>query len=171
MRRRVYWLLPHLASALATMDDLLLAGVDVHQMHFMAREDCDMSELHAASLLQTSDLVRSAEAGLVIGAAVGGLLGALVAGIYPGPDGMPQWSLIPILVAAGALFDAWTSSMIGISVPNKGLERFAAPIAQGWILLILDVPVWRVADIEQRLRELHPEARRQRGEEGVPVFR
>ena len=61
--------------------------------------------------------------------------------------------------------------MIGISVPNKGLQRFAAPIAQGWILLILDVPVWRVADIEQRLRELHPEARRQRGEEGVPVFR
>jgi hypothetical protein len=61
--------------------------------------------------------------------------------------------------------------MIGISVPHKGLERFRVPIAQGWILLILDVPVWRAGEIEQRLRELHPEARRQRGEEGAPAFR
>jgi hypothetical protein len=171
MRRRVYWLLPHLASAQATMDDLLLAGVDLNQMHFMGREDGDMTGLNAASLLHTSDLIRSAEAGLVMGAAVGGMLGAVAAGVFAGPDGWPQWSLIPILVLAGAVFDAWTSSMIGISVPNKGLERFAAPIAQGWILLILDVPVWRVAEIEESLRTLHPEARRQRGEEGVPAFR
>jgi hypothetical protein len=171
MRRRIYCLLPHLASAQATMDDLLLAGIDVHQMHFTARDDCDMTGLHAASLLQTSDLVRSAEAGLVMGAAVGGMLGAIVASVFPGADGTPQWSLIPTLVLAGALFDAWTSSMIGISVPHKGLERFRVPIAQGWILLILDVPVWRAGEIEQRLRELHPEARRQRGEEGAPAFR
>jgi hypothetical protein len=76
-----------------------------------------------------------------------------------------------MLVIAGALVDAWTSSMIGISVPNKSLERFAAQIAQGRILLMLDVPVRRVGDIEERLRELHPEARRQRGEEGMPAFR
>jgi hypothetical protein len=171
MRRRVYWLLPNLASALGTMDDLRLAGVDLHHMHFMAREDCDMSGLHAASVLQTSDLVRSAEAGLVIGAAAGGLLGAVIAGIYPGPDGGPQWSLIPMLVLAGALFDAWTSSMIGISVPNKCLERFKGHIAQGQILLLLDVPARRVAEIEERLRELHPEVSMQGAEDGVPAFR
>jgi hypothetical protein len=171
MRRRVYWLLPNLASALSTMDDLLLAGVDVHQMHFMAREDCDLSGLHAANVLQTSDVIRSAEAGLVIGAAVGGMLGAVVAGIFPSPGGAPQWSLIPILVIAGALFDAWTSSMIGISVPNKCLERFAAHIGQGRILLMLDVPVRRAGEIEARLRELHPEARMEGAEVGVPVFR
>ncbi len=171
MRRRVYWLLPDLASARATMDDLLLAGVDVHQMHFMARDDCDMSGLHAASLLQTTDLVRSAEAGLVIGAALGGMLGVVLATLHPAADGAPQWSLVPMLVTVGALVDAWTASMIGISVPNKELERFAAPIAQGRILLMLDVPVWRVREIEARLQELHPEARRQQGEEGVPAFR
>jgi hypothetical protein len=159
MRRRVYWLLPNLASALATMDDLLLAGVDLRQMHFVAREDCDMAGLHAANVLQTSDVVRSAETGLVIGAAVGGMLGAVLTASYPGPGGALQWSLIPMLVIAGALFDAWTSSMIGISVPNKCLERFAAHIAQGRILLMLDVPVRRAEEIEVRLRELHPEAR------------
>jgi hypothetical protein len=167
MRRRVYWLLPNLASALATMDDLLLAGVELRRMHFMAREDCDMTGLHAANVLQTTDVVRSAEAGLVIGAAVGGMLGAVIAGIYPAPGGAPQWNLIPTLVIAAALFDAWTSSMIGISVPNKCLARFAAHIAQGRILLMLDVPVPRAGEIEARLRELHPEARMQAGEAGV----
>jgi hypothetical protein len=171
MRRRVYWLLPDLASARATMHDLLVAGVDLQQMHFMAREDCDMSGLHAGGVLQTSDLVRSAEAGLVVGAAVGGLLGSIVAATFPGPGGAPQWNLIPMLVLAGALFDAWTSSMIGISVPNRCLERFATHIAQGRILLMLDVPVLRVDEIEARLRETHPEARMQGGELGAAVFR
>ena len=172
MYRRIYWLLPDLDSARRTMDDLLLARIEYRKMHFVAREDCDMSGLHAATVLQTSDLVRSAEAGLVIGAAAGGLLGAVIAGIYPAADGGPQWNLIPTLVLAGALFDAWTSSMIGISVPNKCLERFRGHIAQGQILLMLDLPLKRVEEIEHRLGELHPEARMQRGdEERLPAFR
>jgi pimeloyl-ACP methyl ester carboxylesterase len=171
MRSRAYWLLPDLASARATMDDLLRSGVDVQQMYFVAREDCDMAGLHAAGVLQTSDLVRSAETGLVIGAALGGVLGTLLAVLHPGADGAPQWNLVAMLVLAGALVDAWTASMIGISVPNKELARFAAQIAQGRILLMLDVPVPRVGEIEESLRKLHPEARRQRGEEGMPAFR
>nr|WP_222622926.1 DUF1269 domain-containing protein [Ramlibacter cellulosilyticus] len=140
------------------MDDLLLVGVDVHRMHFMGREDCDLSGLHAAGVLQTSDVLRSAEAGLVVGAAVGGMLGALLAGLFPAPDGALQWSLVPTLVIGGALFDAWTSSMIGISVPNRCLERFATHIAQGRILLMLDAPPQRVGEIAARMRQLHPEA-------------
>ena len=38
-----------------------------------------MSGLHAANVLQTSDLIRSAEAGLCIGGAAGAVLGALMA--------------------------------------------------------------------------------------------
>jgi hypothetical protein len=42
MRRRIYWLLPDLASARATMDDLLLARIDEGHIYFVAREDADM---------------------------------------------------------------------------------------------------------------------------------
>ena len=169
MRRRVYWLLPDLPSARATMDDLMRAGVELRQMHFVAREDCDMSGLHAANVLQTSDVVRSAETGLVIGAAVGGTLGAFAAVSFPGVGEGPQWSLIPVLVIAGALFDAWTSSMIGISAPNKQLQRFAAQIEQGRILLMVDMPTARVEQIEARLQALHPEARLQGIEPDMPL--
>lgn len=170
MRRRVYWLLPDLASARATMQDLLRAGVELRQMHFFARSDCDLSDLHAANVLQTSDVVCSAEAGLAVGAAVGGLLGSVVAVSYPGAGEAPQWSLIPLLVLVGALLDAWTSSMIGISAPNRRLRRFAAAIEQGRILLAVDVPAARVEEIEARLQALHPEARLEWSEPGKPSF-
>ena len=65
MKRRIYWLLPDLESARRTMDDLLLARIDYRHIHFVAREDRNMAGLHAANLLQTSDVVRSAEMGLV----------------------------------------------------------------------------------------------------------
>ena len=67
MNHRIYWLLPNLDSARKTMDDLLVAQVGVGNMHFLARDDVDMTGLHAANLLQSSDLIRSAQAGLVIG--------------------------------------------------------------------------------------------------------
>jgi hypothetical protein len=38
MRRRIYWLLPDLESARATMDDLLLARIEKRHIHFVARE-------------------------------------------------------------------------------------------------------------------------------------
>lgn len=170
MRRRIYWLLPDLQSARATMDDLLLARVEARRIHFVAREDCDMRGLHAANVLQTSDLIRSAEMGLLLGAGTGCLLGALVAVNYPIVGDGPQWGLAAALAVAGALFGTWTSTMIGISTPSKRLQRFAPQIEQGRILLMVDVLMWHVEEIEGRLQALHPEAQLEGVEPAIPAF-
>lgn len=170
MRRRIYWLLPDLPSAWATMDDLLLARIDVRHMHFIAREDVDMSGLHAATVLQTSDFIRSAQAGLIMGAAVGGSVGGIVATTYPMFGDKPEWGVIAVLAVIGALFGAWTSSMIGISTPSKRLRRFERQIEAGQILLMVDVPMWRVDEIEARLRARHPEAHLEGTEPDIPAF-
>lgn len=170
MHSRIYWLLPDLESARMTMDDLLLARIDARHIHFVAREDVDLTGLHAANVLQTSDVVRSAEMGLIIGAAVGGLLGAVVAVFYPIVGNEPQWGIAGLLAIAGALFGTWTSSMIGISTPSKRLKRFMPEIEQGKILLMVDVPMWHVERIEARLRALHPEARLEGTEPDIPAF-
>ena len=170
MRRRIYWLLPDLASARRTMDDLLLARIDEGHMHFVAREDADMTGLHAANVLQTSDVIRSAEAGLVIGGATGAILGAIVAVAYPIFGDKPEWGLIAVLAIAGAGFGAWASSMIGVSTPSKRLKRFEAQIEQGQILLMVDVPRGRVEEIEARLEALHPEAHLEGVEPNIPAF-
>ena len=163
MRRRIYWLLPDLGSAQRTMDDLLLARIEERHIHFVAREGIDMSGLHAANLLQTSDVIRAAEAGLVIGGACGAVLGALVAVYYPIFGDSPQWGLIAVLAFVGAGLGAWASSMIGISTPSERLKRFQGEIERGGILLMADVP-------RGRLQAQHPEARLEGIEPNIPAF-
>ena len=170
MSRRIYWLLPDRESAWATMDDLLLAGIEVKHIHFVAKEGTDMTGLHAANVLQTSDVVRSAEMGLLIGGGVGGLLGALVAVHYPITGDEPQWGIAAVLAIFGALFGTWTSTMIGVSIPSKRLQRFAPQIEEGQILMMVDVPLWRVEHLEDRLRKRHPEARLEGTEPDIPAF-
>jgi hypothetical protein len=166
VRRRIYWLLPDLASARSTMDELLLARIERAHMHFLAGQDCEMCGLPAANVLQTSDVLPSAEAGLVVGAGVGGLLGAIAAVSFPAAGEEPLWSLLPALVIAGALVDAWTASMIGISAPNRRLRQLASRMGPFRILLMVDVPMRRVAEIEARLQALHPEGRVERSDGG-----
>ena len=170
MRRRIYWLLPDLASARKTMDDLLLARITEHYIHFVAKEDTDMSGLHEANILQTSDVIRAAQAGLIIGGAVGALLGALAAIYFPIVGEDPQWGLVAVLAMFGGAFGAWSASMIGVSTPSNRLKRFTQAIEEGQILLMVDVPRSRVDEIEERLQALHPEAHLEGVEPDIPAF-
>jgi len=170
MRRRVYWLLPNLASAKRTMDDLFLACIGERHIHFVAREDADMTGLHAANLLQTSDLIRAAQMGLVLGGAVGALLGIVAAVYFPIVGDQPQWGIAAVLAMLGGAFGAWSASMIGASTPSHRLKRFESAIEQGQILLMVDVPRSRVDEIEARLQAQHPEARLEGVEPNIPAF-
>lgn len=170
MRRRVYWLLPDLASARRTMDDLLLARISEPHIHFVAREGSDMTGLHTANVLQSSDVIRAAQAGLVIGGSVGAVLGVLAAVFYPIVGDTPQWGMVAVLSFLGAGFGAWASSMIGISTPSNRLKRFEPAIEQGQLLLMVDVPRSRVEEIEERLQALHPEAHLEGVEPNIPAF-
>ena len=144
MRRRIYWLLPDLASARRTMNDLLLARIAEPHIHFVAREGADTSGLHAANVLQTSDVVRAAQVGLVVGGAVG--------------------------IVLGGLFGVWASSMIGVSTPSKRLQRFESAIEKGQFLLMVDVPRSRIDEIESMLEAAHPEGHFEGVEPDIPAF-
>ena len=170
MRRRIYWLLPDLASARRTMNDLLLARIAEPHIHFVAREGADTSGLHAANVLQTSDVVRAAQVGLVVGGAVGIVLGALVAVFFPIVGDSPQWGMVGVLGVLGGLFGVWASSMIGASTPSQRLKRFAPAIEQGQVLLMVDVPRSRVDEIESMLERAHPEGHFEGVEPNIPAF-
>ncbi|HEY6240757.1 MAG TPA: hypothetical protein VIW78_07945 [Burkholderiales bacterium] len=57
MRRRLYFLLPDLGSAIQTANDLLLARVEDRYMHFLAKRGMSLGQLHEANYLQKSDAV------------------------------------------------------------------------------------------------------------------
>lgn len=169
MRRRIYWLLPDLRSARQTMDDLLLARIEHGHIHFMAREDVDLSGLHEANILQSTDLVRSAQMGLMLGAALGAAAGAVVAVVMPF-DALSKPAVVGAMAAFGSLFGTWSASMIGASTPSRRLTRFDAALQRGEILLMVDVPRGREAEIETLLSRRHPEAHSEGREPNIPAF-
>lgn len=170
MRRRIYWLMPDLASARRTMRDLVQARVACAHIHFAAPEGMDMTGLHAANVWQTSDVIHAAETGLVLGAAVGSVAGLVTALLFPVVGDAPQWEIAALLAVMGGVVGAWSSSMIGISIPSPRLQRFEGAIGRGQILLMVDLPRSRVREIEALLRTAHPEARFEGEERLAPAF-
>jgi len=171
MRRRIYWLMPDPASARRAMHDLMRARVDVARIHFAGSEDTDMTGLHAANVWQTSDLVHAAKTGWVVGSACGTVVGLIAALMFPVMGDDPEWEMAVVLGVLGGVVGAWSASMVGISIPSPRLRRFEGALAQGWILLMVDLPHSRAQDIETLLRTAHPDALFEGEEQQVPAFR
>jgi len=170
MKRRIYWLMPDLASARRTMDDLVRARVDVARIHFAGPEGMDMAGLHAANVWQTSDVVHAAKTGWAVGSACGIVVGLMAALMFPVFGDDPEWEVAVLVAVVGGVVGTWSASMIGISIPSPRLQRFEGAIAQGQILLMVDLPRSRVRDIEALLQSAHPEARFEGEEPRIPAF-
>jgi len=170
VKRRIYWLMPDLASARRAMDDLVRARVDVARIHFAGPEGMDMSGLHAANVWQTSDLVHAAKTGWMVGSACGVVLGLVAAMMFPIVGDDPEWEVAVFVAILGGVVGAWSASMVGISIPSTRLQRFEGAIAAGQILLMVDLPRSRVREVEALLQSAHPEARFEGEEPRIPAF-
>ena len=169
MRRRLYFVLPDLGSAIQTANDLLLARVEDRHMHFLAKRGMSLGVLHEANYFQKSDLRHSMQVGFILGGCAGFLVGIY---IYMTPPEGADLQLVTILIATvvGALFGAWAASMIGISTPNTALKRFEAEIGEGRVLLMVDVPKDRVEELQELVHRSHPEASDHGLEPTIPAF-
>jgi hypothetical protein len=169
MRRRLYFILPDLGCAIRTANDLLLARIEDRHMHFAGRDGMSLGSLHGATLAQTSDLQHSVQVGAAIGLCGGLLLGTYL--VVAQPAGLD--SGIGTFLACtffGGMFGSWASSLIGLSVPSKKLAPFKDEIQAGKILLMVDVPVERVAEIQELVQGEAP-AVIDRGEDpAIPAF-
>ena len=169
MRRRLYFLLPDLPSARRTMDDLLLARIEERHIHFLARPGMPMHGLHEANVLQSTDLVHGAQMGLVTGALLGCAAGGAAAYFLLSESQMQ----IPIVIGAallGALLGAWFSSMVGSALPNSRLTQFEPMIAEGRLLLMVDVPEHGVEHVKALVGRDHPEAVHGGTDPHIPAF-
>src|SRR3979411_3552600 len=97
MRRRMYFLLPDLGSAIQTANDLLLARVEDGHMHCLAKRGMSLGQLHEANALQKSDCVHGAELGFVVGGLGGFLIGIY---IYLTPPERVPLQLATLLISA-----------------------------------------------------------------------
>jgi hypothetical protein len=169
MRRRLYFMLPDVPSARALLDALLLSRIEERHMHFYAKEGMLPSDMPEANFLHKTDLVHGAETGMLIGGGAG-LLGGILLVMFP-PDGI-QLQMIAILAAAigGAVFGAWVSGMAAAAIPNSRLKSFQEGIEKGQVLLMLDVPFSRVAEVEELVSRHYPAAKFGGVEPHIPAF-
>ena len=169
MKRRLYFLLPDVESATRTCNDLLLARVEDRHMHFLAKRGTDLGELHEASYVLKTDLMRGAGIGLGLGVLAGALLGYMIVN-HP-PDGThPGLAAAVIATILGAVLGIWLGSMAATAVPNSRLKQFNEEIGKGKVLLIVDVPYERVDRIREVVASRHPEVVLSAQETRYPAF-
>ena len=169
MRRRLYFLLPNVEAARQTANDLLLARLEDRYMHFLARRGTDLGELHEANYLQKTDIGHGAGLGFALGGVAGVALGGVIVA-YPPEGTHPQLVAVLITAILGGVLGTWMGSMAGAAVQNSRLKQFQNEIANGKILLILDVPYGRVEEFSKLMHGRHPEAVSGGLETRFPVF-
>lgn len=169
MKRRLYFLLPDVASATATANDLLLARVDDRHMHFLAKRGTDLGELHEASYLIKTDLMRGAAVGLGFGVLAGAMLGYMIVN-YPPEGTHPGLAAAVLATLVGAVLGVWMGSMAATALPNSRLKAFGDDIGRGKVLMIVDVPYGRVDRIRDAVALRHPEVLVAAQESRYPAF-
>jgi len=167
MRKRLYFLLPNLDSAQQVVNELLLARIDDHHIHVMAKDGTDLGDLPEATLFEKSDIIHGIETGMVIGG-ISGLVGSIIA-----ITALQLGSMMGLVVLGctifGAGFGIWTSGMIGSSTKNTRLKEFESAMEAGKILIMADVPLVKVESITHKV-EAHKNAVMGGSEPSMPAF-
>lgn len=169
MRKRLYLLLPDVRRAKQVFKELLLSHIEERYIHVMAREGTHLAELPEATVLQKSDAMHGLWHGLVVGGATGAVAGTVVLLFPPTVIGV-SLGVVLAMALMGAVMGVWVSGMIASDIPNKNLAPFLKSVEQGKILMIVDVPRAKVADVSRMIKRHHPEADMRGVDPTIPAF-
>ncbi len=152
--RRLYFVIPDESQAVQVVADLSAGGVDRRHIHAIAGKGIQLTQLPPANTRQLHDTTwRIERASWTVNLALFFLaLAGLVVSIA---QGIPAGIVISIAVmaltfVAGAVF--------ALRVPDTHLDEFRGVLSHDEILLLVDVPRARVAEVEEIVSRRHPEA-------------
>ncbi len=169
MKKRLYFLLPDIETTRKVVDELLLARVDERFIHVISRSESELAGLPKATMLQKTDLVHGMELGLFVGGLTGTIAGVVLT-LIPSLSSIATGGMVLAVAIAGALIGTWAAGMIGISINNTRLAKFEQAIAQGQVLLMVDLPKTRVREISSLITSHYPSARSGGTEPTIPAF-
>ncbi len=167
--RRIYFLVPDIATTKKIVDDLLLARIEEKHIHVIAKRGTPLEDLPEANLLQKSDFIPAVEQGLALGGATG-MLAGLVAVILPPASTVIAGGVLLATTLASAGVGAWLGGMVGMNVGNRRIKAFEDAIEAGELLVLADVPTDRVNEIEASVKQHLPTVEIEGTEPHIPVF-
>lgn len=153
MLRRLFFLFPDTEHAQRVVDELGSRGIALRRMHAISK-GIDLGSLPEATRRQKKDTGFRLEwfiwnSNLMLFMlAMAVLIASLVLGSV-------IWAAISLFVM---LLTFIAGEQFAVKVPDVHLNEFADALAHGEILLMVDVPVYRVAEIEGYVHHHHPEA-------------
>jgi hypothetical protein len=157
-------------SARKSLDDMLLNRIEQRHVHFLTDGTPLPADMPEASFLQKTDIVHGAGNGMIAGALLGMLIGAIVVFYFDIPAKSSEAAVVLLTSFGGLVFGGWAASMVAAAIPNTRLNAFFPEIEKGKILMIVDVPARRVGEIEKMMELRHPEMRFSGEEPHIPVF-
>jgi hypothetical protein len=151
---RLYYVLPDEAAAGRLVSDLELWGVSPFRIHAIAGQGEQLRSLLPATVLQRGDFARILETlmwygnVLLFALAVAGLVLAISAGSM-------AWAAAAVFVMIAT---AAGGTLFAIYVPHTHIDEFRSALSHREILLLIDVPRWRKAEVETLIEHHHPAA-------------
>lgn len=167
--KRIYFLVPDIATTKKIVDDLLLQRIEERHIHVIAKRGTSLEDLPEASLLQKSDFIPAVEQGAALGGSTG-LLAGLVAVALPPASTVIAGGVLLATTLAGAGVGAWLGGMVGMNVGNRRLKEFEDAIEAGELMVLADVPPERVEEIETCVKKHLPQVEIEGTEPKIPAF-
>lgn len=154
MNRRLYFLFPSPKTAETAVKELIQLGIRRDYIHTLARDDVDISGLPSITPRQRYGLrerlarVYWNSELIVFFLALAGLLTAIALN-----------SLSGVAVALIAMTASFLSgAFYATHVPDTTLSDFKEALAHREVLLLVDVPRQRIAEVEANIHKHHPAA-------------
>jgi len=135
MKTRHVFSTPDLVGAAAALAAARAAGVEENGLLLVARSDIELDAIPDRHKEADTDMMPAALRGAGYGGATG-LLAGLVAVAVP-PLGITLAGAAAI-GAMGAMIGAWSSAMVGASLPDPIRRKFEDEIKAGRILVVID---------------------------------
>ena len=153
MLRRLFFLFPDTEHAERVVDELIDRGIHRRRIHAIAK-GVDLGSLPEATERQKKDTKFRLEwfiwnTNLVL------FLLAMIVFIASLVIGSVLWAALSLFVM---LLTFIAGEQFAVKVPDVQLTEFTDALAHGEVLLMVDVPVYRVAEIEGHVHHHHPEA-------------
>jgi hypothetical protein len=154
MNRRLYFLLPDRAHTLSVVDELVRETISTRNIHALGDRGTQLNGLPAASLRQTNDAAGHLEHFLWSANLISFVVALGIFIVLLVTTGWSPWLLVP----AALMAVNFLAGLRFTRLPNTHLDEFRDAMAHGEILLMVDVPEQRVAEIEHLIHHHHPEA-------------
>jgi len=138
--KRLYYLTDQIEYAEHISAELIVNGIDAHQIHVLSKDSGGMitRHLNGLNVFARLDFIRGALSGLLIGLLIA-LTALLLGHFFFGFDfsGFAQFGFVVLLLLLGT----WVGGLVGFSNENIHLRRFQREIKEGRHLLMIDVGV------------------------------